>query len=236
MPDNYNNPETSNIFSRTHSFELDNNNLRQAIVTALNSEIDTGVDRSTEARGMSQQLNWHSAVLGNLCRDNSSGYDAELFVRSLAEFITRIKNPNTALCASICHLVMAEIKNIVPNIDYINTIHLDYLEKYLNETINEENIILMQDIESQILNKFYDLIFVDFEIFSHDLSLIDILWSRINSNGLMCLWNVNDFYKVYEKGTGHAWTEYLMSLTERNDMYVFHIPLLTGFTLVLKNG
>jgi len=234
MPESYSNPETSNIFSKTNSCLFGQENLTQSFLTILNSEIETGVDRSNEARGMSQQLNWHSAVLGNLCHDNSSGYGAELFVRSLAEFVTRIKNPNTALCGSICHLVMAEIKNIVPNVDYINTIHLDYLEKYLNETFDDENIILMQDIESSNMNKFYDLILIDFEIFSHDFSLIDNLWSRINPNGMMALWNVNDFLKVYERGNAHAWTEYLMSLTQREDMYTFHIPILTGFTLVLK--
>jgi len=234
MSENYANPEVSNIYSKTKSCELSHQSLRDSFNTVLNSEIQTGVDRSNEARGMSQQLNWHSAVLGNLCHDNSSGLDAELFVRSLAEFVTRLKNPNTALCGTICHLVMAEIKNIVPNIDYVNTIHLDYLEKYLNQSIDSSNIVLMQDIETSSLNKFYDLIFIDFEIFSHDLSLVDNLWAKIAPNGLMCLWNVNDFHKVYQRGTGHTWTQYLMSLTEREDMYTFHIPILTGFTLVLK--
>lgn len=234
MSENYANPEISNIYSKTKSFELSHDDLRQSFLNVLDSEIQTGVDRSNDARGMSQQLNWHSAVLGNLCHDNSSGLDAELFVRSLAEFVTRLKNPNTALCGTICHLVMAEIKKIVPNIDYINTVHLDYLEKYLNESIDSSNVILMQDIETFSLDKFYDLIFIDFEIFSHDLSLVDNLWAKVAPNGLMCLWNVNDFHKVYQRGTGHAWTQYLMSLTEREDMYTFHIPILTGFTLVIK--
>lgn len=218
----------SNLFSHTTSSEVNKESIVNNFSSALQSESDTGVDRTRASIGYSVQLNWLDQAT------SEGGLSIEILCRSLAETIIRIKNPNKLLFGGMDYILGATINEIVPQVDYVNMISLDYMEKYTNSIIDSGNTVLMQDLESGNIDDDYDVLFFELELFSHDFSIIDTAWDKLKTQGLMCLWSVNDFGSLYSTKNEHPYYEYFIRLTEDNDKYVFHIPIATGFTLVVK--
>jgi len=229
MSDNYGVFQFANLLSHTASSEID-----KALVVAKNaqflqSEVETGVDRSRSAIGFSVQLNWLDP--GNL---TGSTMDIEILSRSIVEIIVRIKNPSKLLFCGMNYVLAATLNEIVPRVDYVNTTSIDYLEQYIGAQIPDDHIISMQDFASGVIDTDYDVFFVDTEMMSHDFSIIDSAWEKLAQNSLMILNTVNDFGALYALKERHPYFQYLSRLTEDDDKYLFHVPLATGFTFVVK--
>lgn len=132
------------------------------------------------------------------------------------------------------YILGSTLKSIVDNVDYANIMNLKYMEDYINEPIDESNVISMQDIEQGNIDLDYDTVFLDTELVSHDFGIVDNIWEKLSSGALLILNTVNDFGFLYSSKNQHPYFEYLSRLTQDEDKHVFHIPVATGFTLVVK--
>ena len=230
MNDNYSVFQMANLLSHTVSSDIDKSTIVSNNLRFLQSEIDTGVDRSRSAIGYSVQLNW----LEQISDASSSAMDIEILSRSIVEMAIRMKNPNKMLFCGMNYILASTLQNIVETIHYVNTTSIDYMEKYSGTTVPDGDIVLMQDFSSGNIANDYDLVLIDVEIVSHDFSIIDNVWSALQSNSILILNIVNDFGSLYSLKNKHPYFQYLSLLTEDDDKYLFHIPLATGFTFVVK--
>ena len=230
MSNNYELFQLTNMLSHTLSSEIDQSSIANNNLNILENEIRSGVDRSRGAIGYSVQLNW----LDQISNSSSSAMDIEILSRSMIEIILRIKNSSKLLFLGMNYVLGATVKDIVSTVHYANILNLKYMEDYLNTSLNESEVISMQRIEVGDIDEDYDTVFLDTELVSHDFSIVDNIWAKLQTGSLLILNTVNDFGFLYSSKNQHPYFEYLMRLTEDVDKYVFHIPVATGFTLVVK--
>lgn len=230
MNDNYSVFQMANLLSHTVSSDIDKATIVANNAQFLQSEIMTGVDRNRSAIGYSVQLNW----LDQISDASSSAMDIEILSRSIIEIIVRIKNPSKLLFCGMNYILAATLKEIVPNVDYVNTTSIAYMEQYIDAQILDENIVSMHNFANGNIDTDYDILFVDTEIVSHDFSIIDNAWEKLSQNSLMILNTVNDFGSLYSLKNKHPYFQYLSRLAEDEDKYLFHVPVATGFTFVVK--
>jgi hypothetical protein len=230
MLNNYDLFKLTNILSHTTSSEINPIDIANNNSIIIQDEINTGVDRSRNAIGYSVQLNW----LDQISDPSSSAMDIEILSRSMIEIIIRIKNSSKLLFLGMNYILGSTLKSIVDNVDYANIMNLKYMEDYINEPIDESNVISMQDIEQGNIDLDYDTVFLDTELVSHDFNIVDNIWEKLSSGALLILNTVNDFGFLYSSKNQHPYFEYLSRLTQDEDKHVFHIPVATGFTLVVK--
>ena len=230
MNDNYNVFQMANFLSHTASSEIEPSVIVSNNATFLQQEISTGVDRSRSAIGYSVQLNW----LDQISDINSSAMDIEILSRSIVEIIIRIKNPSKLLFFGMNYVLAVTLGEIVSNVDYVNSMSIGYMQQFTNTIINDEHIVLMDDFANGNIASDYDVVFIDVEMVSHDFSIIDNLWEKLSPGSLMILNTVNDFGSLYSLKNKHPYFQYLSKLTGDDDKYLFHIPVATGFTFVVK--
>lgn len=230
MNDNYSVFQMANLLSHTKSSDIDKSVIVANNTQFLQSEIATGVDRSRSAIGYSVQLNW----LDQISDASSSAMDIEILTRSIVEIIIRIKNPSKLLFCGMNYILATTFNEIVPDVDYVNTTSIGYMEQFTNTQIADDKIVSMHDFDDGNIGHDYDAIFVDTEMVSHDFSIIDRVWSKLPQNALMVLSSVNDFGSLYSLKNKHPYFEYLSRLTSDDDKYLFHVPVATGFTFVVK--
>jgi hypothetical protein len=220
----------ANSLSHTQSSEIDNAIIASSNNNFLQDEINAGVDRSRSSIGYSVQLNW----LEQISQPSANAMDIEILTRSLAEIIVRIAKPSSMLFYGMNYVLGSTFKQIVPSVTFVNITSLDYIEKFSGEIVGNENTINMADFASGNFTDDYDLVFIDVEMVSHDFDIIDNVWSHLNVGGVMFLNIVNDFGSLYSLKNQHPYFQYLSRLKDDEDKYVFHIPVATGFTLVVK--
>ena len=230
MNDNYNVFQMANLLSHTASSDISASTVVSNNAQFLQQEINTGVDRSRSAIGYSVQLNW----LDQISDASSSAMDIEILSRSIVEIIVRIKNPSKLLFCGMNYILAATLEGIVSNVDYVNTTSISYMEQFTNTQILDEHIVPMQDFAGGNIDTDYDVLFVDTEMVSHDFSIIDNAWEKLSQNSLMILNTVNDFGSLYSLKNKHPYFQYLSRLAEDDDKYLFHVPVATGFTFVVK--
>jgi len=230
MNDNYSVFQMANLLSHTMSSDIDKSTIVTNNAQFLQSEIATGVDRGRSTIGYSVQLNW----LDQISDASSSAMDIEILTRSIVEIAVRIKNPSKVIFYGMNYILGSTLNEIVPNVHYVNTMSVDYMEKYKNIKISEDKIVLMEDFVNGNIDEDYDIALIDVEMVSHDFSIIDNVWDKLPSNSLMILNIVNDFGSLYSMKNKHPYFQYLSRLAEDEDKYLFHIPVATGFTFVVK--
>ena len=230
MNDNYSVFQMANLLSHTVSSDIDKAAIVANNAQFLQSEVETGVDRGRSAIGYSVQLNW----LDQISNASSSAMDIEVLTRSMIEIAIRIKNPSKILFYGMNYILGSTLNEIVPTTHYVNTMSIDYIEKYKNSEISQEKMISMEDFANGNIDSDYDAVLIDVEMISHDFSIIDNVWEKLPSNALMILNVVNDFGSLYSLKNKHPYFQYLSRLAEDEDKYLFHIPVATGFTFVVK--
>lgn len=230
MNDNYSVFQMANLLSHTVSSDIDKAAIVASNAQFLQSEIATGVDRGRSVIGYSVQLNW----LDQISDASSSAMDIEVLTRSIVEIAVRIKNPSKVIFYGMNYILASTLGDIVPTVHYVNTTSIDYMEKYTNTIMPEEKIISMENFVNGDIDEDYDLALIDVEMVSHDFSIIDNVWTKLPSGALMILNIVNDFGSLYSLKNKHPYFQYLSRLTEDDDKYLFHIPVATGFTFVVK--
>lgn len=227
---NYDVLKIANILSNNLSTQLDRQSVCDNYNSFLLEEQSTGVDRSRAALGMSLQLNY----FGLLTNADSPGFDIETISRSFIELAVRLSKPNKVFSGTISFAMGSTLKNLVPNSHFVNIANTYYLEKYLNEQLDDSKVISFQDIESNSFDNDYDLAIIDFELFSHDTQLIDNIWDHIMPGGCMLVSSFSDFGSVYTTKDMHPFYEYLERLCNDSDKHVFHIPVGTSIMYVVK--
>jgi hypothetical protein len=230
MADNYDVFKMANSLSHTQSSEIDNTTIASSNTIFLQDEINAGVDRSRSSIGYSVQLNW----LEQISQPSANAMDIEVLTRSLAEIIVRTAKPSNLLFYGMNYVLGSTLRQIVPSVTFVNNISLDYIEKFSEVPVNDANIINMADFALGNIEDNFDFIFIDVEMVSHDFDIIDNAWSHLNVGGVMFLNIVNDFGALYSLKNEHPYFQYLSRLKDDEDKYVFHIPVATGFTLVVK--
>jgi hypothetical protein len=230
MADNYDVFKMANSLSHTQSSDIDKALITSSNVNFLQDEISAGVDRSRSSIGYSVQLNW----LEQISQPSANAMDIEVLTRSLAEIIVRIAQPSNLLFYGMNYILGSTFRQIVPSVKFVNNISLDYVERFSELLVDDADVINMADFASGNFGDTFDLIFVDLELVSHDFQIIDNAWNHLNAGGVMFLNIVNDFGSLYSLKNQHPYFHYLSRLTDDEDKYVFHIPVATGFTLVVK--
>jgi hypothetical protein len=230
MADNYDVFRMANSLSHTQSSEIDNVTIASSNTNFLQDEINAGVDRSRSSIGYSVQLNW----LEQISQPSANAMDIEVLTRSLAEIVVRTAKPSNLLFYGMNYVLGSTLRQIVPSVTFVNNISLDYIEKFSEVPVNDANIINMADFALGNIEDNFDFIFIDVEMVSHDFDIIDNAWSHLNVGGVMFLNIVNDFGSLYSLKNEHPYFQYLSRLKDDEDKYVFHIPVATGFTLVVK--
>ena len=169
MNDNYGVFQMANLLSHTMSSDIDKSIIVANNAQFLQSEVETGVDRGRSAIGYSVQLNW----LDQISNASSSAMDIEVLTRSMIEIAIRIKNPSKILFYGMNYILGSTLNEIVPTVHYVNTMSVDYMEKYTNTILPEEKVISMENFVNGDIDEDYDLALIDVEMVSHDFSIID---------------------------------------------------------------
>jgi len=153
MNDNYSVFQMANLLSHTMSSDIDKSTIVTNNAQFLQSEIATGVDRGRSTIGYSVQLNW----LDQISDASSSAMDIEILTRSIVEIAVRIKNPSKVIFYGMNYILGSTLNEIVPNVHYVNTMSVDYMEKYKNIKISEDKIVLMEDFVNGNIDEDYDI-------------------------------------------------------------------------------
>lgn len=229
MADNYDVFKMANSLSHTQSSEIDNAAIALSNTNFLQSEISAGVDRSRSSIGYSVQLNW----LEQISQPSANAMDIEILTRSMAEIIVRVAKPSSMLFYGMNYVLGSTFRQIVPSVKFVNNISLDYIEKFSGVMVDDVDVVGMDDFASGNIDNF-DFMLIDVELVSHDFEIVDNAWSHLNVGGVLLLNIVNDFGSLYSLKNQHPYFQYLSRLIDDEDKYVFHIPVATGFTLVVK--
>lgn len=229
MADNYDVFKMANSLSHTQSSEIDNAAIALSNTNFLQSEISAGVDRGRSSIGYSVQLNW----LEQISQPSANAMDIEILTRSMAEIIVRVAKPSSMLFYGMNYVLGSTFRQIVPSVKFVNNISLDYIEKFSGVIVDDVDVVGMDDFASGNIDNF-DFMLIDVELVSHDFEIVDNAWSHLNVGGVLLLNIVNDFGSLYSLKNQHPYFQYLSRLIDDEDKYVFHIPVATGFTLVVK--
>jgi hypothetical protein len=229
MADNYDVFKMANSLSHTQSSEIDNAAIALSNTNFLQSEISAGVDRGRSSIGYSVQLNW----LEQISQPSANAMDIEILTRSMAEIIVRVAKPSSMLFYGMNYVLGSTFRQIVPSVKFVNNISLDYIEKFSGVMVDDVDVVGMDDFASGNIDNF-DFMLIDVELVSHDFEIVDNAWSHLNVGGVLLLNIVNDFGSLYSLKNQHPYFQYLSRLIDDEDKYVFHIPVATGFTLVVK--
>ena len=229
MADNYDVFKMANSLSHTQSSEIDNAAIALSNTNFLQSEISAGVDRGRSSIGYSVQLNW----LEQISQPSANAMDIEILTRSMAEIIVRVAKPSSMLFYGMNYVLGSTFRQIVPSVKVVNNISLDYIEKFSGVMVDDVDVVGMDDFASGNIDNF-DFMLIDVELVSHDFEIVDNAWSHLNVGGVLLLNIVNDFGSLYSLKNQHPYFQYLSRLIDDEDKYVFHIPVATGFTLVVK--
>ena len=235
------NPTAYDIYEFTHQLsnspgtEYNYQEMSDFSSLALAEQTESGVDRSRSAIGFLINLNY----LDFLSTPDSPSHHASIINFLMVEMLICLQKPKKILFAPLGYRALDinypfSLENNVSEIHVINAPILDYVERFFNINISDENTVDMQDIQDGNFDSDYDLIVVYLENFCHSDEMLLGLVDHLSSGGSLLLMATSDLGAFYVHQEAHAYYHPHRILLERDDVTVFHLPIGLGYTLVNK--
>jgi hypothetical protein len=214
--------------SAIHTTNIDAAADKASAEAVIAEELGHGMDRTMDNIGTHDEM----AVYEH----TASGYEAFLVVqahlRSMQEMLIRLGNPSELLLVQNNPYV--NVKLGIGNTTLANNIHLDYMERHMDISGLDYNVISMQDIETASFTKTYDMAVVQMPLVRHDLGLIEKIYSQLPSGGSIIIIASNDHGKFFAFNLAHDYSAAYDSLKALSGAHLYHTASGFGVSLLTK--
>lgn len=158
------------------------------------------------------------------------------------DLIYKLKNPKTVLFCNPSYsstAIIQQCEDPEVNVTILNGIALDHFEKCV-KTVNARfsninyEVLSIQDLHSSNSTKF-DMI----EIWGNQLDTlfadVSTYTSLLNEDGVLMINDASDWAFLYDNNTqAHPLHDLHENLKADNSVYIYHVPVHYGFTVVVK--
>jgi hypothetical protein len=203
--------------------------------SALSEELEAGVDRSRQAIGFLTTLTY----LEYLSPSDSPSHDVAAMHFLMVEMLVALLKPSKILLTPFGYKGLdinypLFTDNNVSEIHVMNLPPLDYVERFWDINISDENTIAMQDIQDGNFDNDYNFIVTYLENFCHDDQMLNGVVDHLASGGALLLMATNDLGSLYVNQEAHPYYQPHHIMSQREDVLTFHLPFALGYTLVIK--
>jgi len=198
----------------------------------IQEELSFDVDRSTDSIGFIGILIYHEM----LASETSDLHHVLRHHSAVCESLTKIKNPSKVLLNEIDIVMYNTARALAPScqVDFLNTIDFDYVERYYGLDTSSSRLITRQNIESGTIDSDYDFILMNLSTEAYDFSLVEKCYEHLAEGGLLVLSASNEQGYFYIKRDGHFYFDLHQKVCEFANSSVFHLTESVSYTLVHK--
>lgn len=199
-----------------------------ASATAIVSEeLGHGMDRSIDVVGYNDEL----CVYERVASDSPSFQAVNGHMRSMQEMLIRMANPSELLVIGVPY---CPLKLGIGNVTLINNLHLDYMERHMDISGLEYDVINMVDIENSNLPKIYDMASIHMPQVNHNFDIVTNIFSQLPVGGSIILTSTNDHGKLYEFDSSHDYVNLFSTLQDNENARLYHMAAGLGVSVVTK--
>lgn len=200
----------------------------------VQEELSFGADRSIDSIGFIGLLIYHEM----LANETSHLHHIIRHHSAVCESLAKIKNPSKVLLYEIDIVIYNVARALAPScqVDFLNTINFDYVERYYNLDTSSSRLITRQNIESGNIDSDYDFILMSLSAEAYDFSLIEKCYDNLAEGGLLVLSGSNEQGYFYVRKDGHFYFDVHKKICEFPNSNVFHLTESVSYTLVHKGA
>ena len=213
--------------SVSHTSNIDSATEITAASAIVNEELGHGMDRSIDVIGYNDELCVYERVASN----SPSFQAVNNHMRSMQEMLITIGNPSELLVIGIPY---CPLKLGIGNITLVNNLHLDYMERHMDISGLEYDVVNMADIEASSLPKIYDMASIHMPQVNHNFDIVTNIFSQLPVGGSIILTSTNDHGKLFEYDTAHDYVNLFSSLQGLADARLYHMAAGLGVSVVTK--
>jgi hypothetical protein len=241
MDNNYNEAHLADIFSKTQSYVTDFPGAYYKYSSTKMAEYTASLDfdrRNIATGGVDMGIfPWEMHA-----DTNERSLKTYTISQVFQDLLYQLHKPKKVLLCGVDYSSTRAIQcceDPSVHVTFLNTILLDYFEKCV-KTINNRfsslryDVLNMQDLESGNSPK-YDLIEVWAGQIDMSFSNIDHYTSLLEDKGMLLINCTSDWAYLYDNDdSGHPMYDLHEQLKLDDSIFVYHIPLHYGFTVVTK--
>mgnify|MGYP007063360759 CR=1 FL=1 len=213
--------------SVSHTSNIDSAAEIASATAIVSEEIGHGMDRSIDVVGYNDELCVYERVASN----SPSFQAVNGHMRSMQEMLIRMANPSELLVIGVPY---CPLKLGVGNITLINNLHLDYMERHMDISGLEYDVINMVDIENSSLPKIYDMASIHMPQINHNFDIVTNIFSQLPVSGSIILTSTNDHGKLYEFDDSHDYVNLFDTLQDNANARLYHMAAGLGVSVVTK--
>jgi len=190
-----------------------------------------GADRSRSSIGFNDELNYYEFVGAG----SSTFMPIWLSQKTQMECILRAKRPNAVLVGGFVAGPLSVASAVgATEIDVINSVHLDYYERFYPGSKPDYNTVTFQDIEQNIFPRTYDAVVVLASHVAHNPEILENIYGSLNSQGVIFLVASHDQGNLYKFKETHPYYSMYVSASNWEGAHVYQIPAGLGSTVITK--
>jgi len=151
------------------------------------------------------------------------------------ESLIRMSRPASMYCGDGTSLRLVMTAGFGADLYVQNSIHLDYIERLfpLPEGI-EYSVITRTDSEAGSFPVPFDMSIIDTTAASRNREMLEALIENTTSGGSVIMTVSLDQGMFPRYGSAHDYWPMFADLSERDDIFVYHIPVSLGITVLTK--
>ena len=193
----------------------------------VNEEIGHGMDRSIEVISYNDELCVYERVASN----STSFQAVNEHMRSMQEMLIRMGDPSELLVIGVPY---CPLKLGVGNITLVNNLHLDYMERHMDISGLEYDVVDMSDIEDSTLPKIYDMASVHMPQVNHNFDIVKNIFAQLPTGGSIILTSTSDHGRLYEYDSAHDYVNLFSDLQDMANARLYHMSAGLGVSLAIK--